>query len=318
MDVEAIREPARASHAEAALVRRGVAAVLDLDDPEATRAWAACDLASMIEGCFHERLDPWDPGGGLLDEPAGERWRSRLGASYLSPGFADDAWMTRYLWLLRDGERVGTLALPTTAAGTLDLRLWSLYVHPAHRGRGVATAALRASYEAARASGFRGLRVDTHWAWQRAVRFYLARRMWVTSWKRSVGFAWGPDLPEWDLEEAPERISFRVRRDGAMVPLWTARRRGLQLELAEEPLAATLGGEGRFPGARSFGHATLAVVLATRGWPLVRSEAHWAERHGSGGVGQVEGVAEAIRRFEAIAREQGWDVRTPALAGLPE
>jgi len=317
MHRRALQEPGRVSRAEAALLRRGLVEVLDLDDPQATAAWAACDLASMVEGCFHARLDPWCAGEGLLEEAAREPWLSRLGASYLSPGFADDAWMTRYLWLLSDGERAGTMALPTTATGTADLGLWSLYVHPAYRGAGLATQVLQACYEAARAAGFRGLRIDTHWAWQRALRFYLSRRMWVTSWKRSIGLVFWPRLPEWDLEEGPDRVTFRVRRGDAMEPLWTARRRGACLELTEEPRTRSLGAEETEADERVHGHATLAVVLATRGWPLIRSERARTARTRSRDIGPVEGLADEIRQIEAARREEGWDLRTPEIPGLP-
>ncbi|HJL15421.1 MAG TPA: GNAT family N-acetyltransferase [Sandaracinaceae bacterium LLY-WYZ-13_1] len=291
-------DPGRAGRVEAALVRAGVAEVVDLEDGAATRRWAACDLASMVEGCFHRRLRPE-----ALGDAEARGWVDRLGGSYLWPGFADDAWMTRYLWLVRDGARVGTLALPATAVGTRDLRLWSLYVHPAHRGRGHATAALRAAFDAAVASGFRGIRVDTHWAWQRTLRFYLDRRMWVVSWKRSVGLAWRAGLPGWALEEGPDRLALRVPGDGAPRRV-TAHRRGRSVALSGWPP----GDEGLGRLARS----TLALELALRGWPL------GDPAEAPGALGTTTGLAARIRRFEAASRELGWTVRTPAIPGVCE
>lgn len=287
----------RAAEAEAELVRAGVVAVLDFDDREAIAAWSACDLASMIEGCFHQIIDPH-----TLDAAARQRWLERLADSYLTPGFRDDAWMTRYLWLLEGGERVGTIALPTTASGVPDLGIWSLYVRPERRGRGVATRVLERAYDAALGVGLQGIRLDTHWPWQRALRFYLRRRMWVTGWKRGIELCRWSELPDWEIrEDEPGVAVFGVRRDGGWSPRYRARRARGALEVSPvgEP---SEGAEWRF------GPATLAVALAARGWPLPSSA---GQAEGAGPVAvQLTDLAAAIRRFEAVARERGWQVWT--------
>jgi ribosomal protein S18 acetylase RimI-like enzyme len=292
------RDETRAADVERELRVRGLIEPLDLADVDAVRAWSACDLASAVEGAFHARIDPW-----ASEDRSG--WRERLGASYDEPGLAADLHLTRYLWLLDDGERVGTIALPFSGIGRIDLPIWSLYVHPRARGRGVAERALVAAYRAAIEHGFAGIELETHWVWQRAVRYYLARRMWVVGWRRAITFAWRPSLPRYELIE-----------DGALTlstgdgPAWIARHDGDRLSLAH--------GVVRDPAVSVYGHATIAVAAAVRGWPLVRSDEAWARRNTRTDIGEVEALACRIRRFEAMARGNEWDVRTPRIPGLPE
>lgn len=291
-------ERTRAATIEGELLRAGLAEVVDPDSPRDTGAWMACDLAAMVEGCFHTTLDPW-----TLESRESTRWLDRLAESYEAPDPALDRAFLRYLWLLDEGRRVGTLALPRSAVGHRDLPLWSLYVHASRRGRGIAGRALRAVHRAARRAGMHGVRLETHWAWQRSVRFYLAQGMWVVGWKRALAFSWLDELPAYAIDARDDRVTLSVARDERRVDWLTATRRGALVieEHAAVPIEA---------------HATLALALATRGWPLVRSAAHWTRRHASADVGEVEGLAMKIARFEALARDLGWDVRTPRIPGL--
>lgn len=291
-------ERTRAAIIEGELLGRGIVEVVDPDSERETAAWTTCDLAAMVEGCFHRTLDPFQ-----LPESEALPWLDRLADSYEPPDPALDRSLLRYLWLLDDGERAGTIALPRSTLGHVELPIWSLYVHPSRRARGIAGGALRAAHDAARGAGLRGIRVDTHWAWQRSVRFYLRQGMWVVGWKRALSFSWIDSLPPYVLDDEGDRLTLSVLRDGAREPWLTATREGgLAIEEhAEVPVYA---------------HATLALALATRGWPLIRSKAHWARRHASADLGQVEGLAMKIQLFEALARDAGWDVRTPRIPNL--
>lgn len=299
------REETRARDVEAELQRAALVRVVDPTSPAETSRWMAFDLASMIEGCFGARVDP-----DALDDRARRRWLERLGDSYEPPDPALDRNFLRHLWLLdENGEPAGTLAMPTSGAGRIDLPLWSLYVHPAHRGRGLATRALGAAHEAARRARFRAIRLDTHWVWQHSVRFYLGRRMWVVSWQHALGFSWLPDLPRYAIEESDERIVLAIEERGKTRPWLTATRDGERLVLEDdEQLSSRYGW--------MHAHATLATALATRGWPLIRSQERWRRRHESTDLGQVEGLAAKIQLFEALARHWGWQVRTPRIPGL--
>lgn len=299
MDLE--DERARAAIVEGELLRRELVEVVDPDSEQDTAAWMACDLAAMVEGCFQARVDPW-----ALEPPEVQRWLDRLADTYEAADPGLDRAFLRYLWLLDGGERVGTLALPRSSAGQRELPLWSLYVHPSARGRGVAAGVLKAAHRAAREVGLQGLRIDTHWVWQRSVRFYLTLGMWVTGWKRAISFSWLDELPSYSIDEDEDRLTLAV--DGR-TPWLTATRRTDGLELTEHGALA-----GR-PDTR-YAHATMALALATRGWPLVRSEADWARRHASTDVGEVEGLAFKIQIFEALARCWGWEVDTPRIPGL--
>lgn len=294
----------RAARVEGELLRKNLVQVVDPNCAAEVTAWKSCDLASMIEGCFHLRIDP-----SSLDEAAYAGWLERLAESYEPPDPSIDRAFLRYLWLLDDGEPAGTLALPHSAFGRLDLPLWSLYVHPSRRRRGIASRTLRAAHEAARAASMRGIRVDTHWAWQRSVRFYLAQGMWVVSWKRAIGFSWLDDHPPYEIEEQDDHVALVVKVGGVRMRWLSASRDGDRLVLEQDE-----GLSARFGAVHA--HSTMAVVLATRGFPLVRSKAWWEKRHGSADIGHVEGFASKIQVFEALAHYWGWDVSTPRIPGL--
>ena len=298
----------RAAIIEGELLARGLAAVVDPGSSADTAAWAACDLAAMVEGCFGTTLEPWS-----LGTSEGMRWLDRLAESYEAPDPALDRGFLRYLWLLDEGERAGTLALPHSAVGHLDLPLWSLYVHPSRRGRGVAGRALRAAHVAAREVGMRGAVLETHWVWQRSVRFYLAQGMWVVGWKRALAFSWLDELPPYTIEGGDRQLTLLIELDGARVPWLEATRDGTRLVIEPrlEPDAASA-----LARAAPYAHAPLALALAIRGWPLVRSDAHLERRYESADLGQVEGLAMKIQVFEALSRYWGWDVSTPRIPGL--
>lgn len=296
-------EERHAARVERRLLAAGLVRVVDPTSDEETSGWTACDLASVVEGCFHVRIEPF-----ALDDGERQRWLDRLGDSYEVPDPALDRAFLRYLWLVDGGAPIGTIALPVSSLGRTELPVWSLYVHPERRGRGIAARALRIAHETAREVGLRdGVVLDTHWVWQRSVRFYLGLGMWVVGWKRSLTFRWVDALGPHQILESPDRITLAVEERGALRPWLEATRSGDALALYEHEALPERG--------RREAHATLAVALATRGWPLVRSPEHWARRHASMDVGEVEGLAAKIAIFEATAREHGWDVRTPSVGG---
>ncbi|WP_437630584.1 GNAT family N-acetyltransferase [Sorangium sp. So ce854] len=297
----------RAVHAE--LVAERVIDPLAMDDAE-TRLWIDCELASLVENRFFERVDPAARGAELRAVWASRATRDGIqlgsphaGARYVAP-----------YWLVHEGRRVGTIALSTGGLGGALLEVSSLYVLPAHRGRGAASAALRRAGAAARARGAPGLRVRTPWAWQGAVRFYLGLGMWVAGWADAIELAWRRGLPAHDIEIGGAEATFCVVVDGRKEHLVRASREGDRLGWAESPRMEAHRGE-RSDVAR-LGPATFAVALAARGFPLVRSEDRWRARRDPSSAGEPEGLARAIELFEAVDRSFGFDVRAPRIPGL--
>ncbi|WP_282701992.1 GNAT family N-acetyltransferase [Streptomyces sp. CC219B] len=274
------------------------------------RLW---DLAALAEGALGECLDP-----DSLTVSSEKRWRLRLGSdgrdSGREHGHADD--MRRRYWIRspdgRGGGRpLGTVAVDTCPTGTGALRVSSLYVHPVARRQGLASAALDLVHDACRAEGLHGFRLETHWTWQPTVRYYLGRRLWVTSWKHALGFARLSYLPRYEVREtAADEVTFLVADgEGELVPLLVAGSGGGRLRLKETEWYGRMTEEGGAVGV--YVRATLALHLAVRGRPLVRGKEEWARAHWSGDIGEPEGLAYRIGAFERVARESGWRVESP-------
>lgn len=288
----------------AALVAQGVIEPLS-HDPDETRRWLDCELASLVENRFFEPIDPlamtpeiraaWEPratSGEPLSSPHGHDW-------YRVP-----------FWM-KDGEaRAGTIALATSLMGPQLVTVSSLYTLPGHRRRGVAGRVLGRAHAAVVAEGLRGLRVPAYWSWQPAVRFYLGLGMWIANWKHSLVFCQRRDLPEHKIEVGEVEARFSIVQEGEVIPLLAAKRDGDRLLWAE--LAAL-----RHDTVSIQAGETFAVALATHGFPLIRSKAAWEERHLSSDGGAPEGLAYKIDGWEAWDRESGFVVRTPRIPGLP-
>jgi GNAT superfamily N-acetyltransferase len=285
------------------LVSEGVIEPLSTDEDD-TRNWNLWELASLVEGHFHEQLDVVR----LTDDErlAQERRSTFDGRPLASPhgGYRHP------FWLLADGQRAGTFAVATIILGLDLISISSLYVEPSFRRRGLARQALEAAFRAAISNGAGGLRLDTSWTWQPAVRFYARIGMWVWMWKHNLVFAWHRDLPPYRVEVGESEARFLIQQGDGWRPMIVARRLGERLgweaeDLEGQPLAAS----HCFPG-------TFALHLALAGWPLVRSDETWARRwHWSDG-GQPEGLAYKIEIFEAVDRQRGFDVRTPRIPGI--
>jgi len=269
-----------------------------------TRSWNLCELASLLEGHFHVQLDL----SHLSEEErlAYERRVTFDGRPLASP----HGELRRPFWLLAEGRRAGTIAIDTMYLGLSLISISSLYVDPAERRRNVARRALEAVFRTATASGAGGIRLDTNWTWQPAVRFYARIGMWVRMWKHDLVLTWQPELPPYRVEIGKSEARFLIHQAGCWRAVVTARHLGDWLGWESDDLEGLPRGVSRcIPG-------TFALHLALAGWPLVRSEETWERRWHWSDAGEPEGLAYKIEIFEAVCRERGFDVRTPRIPGL--
>ncbi|NUP09359.1 MAG: GNAT family N-acetyltransferase [Polyangiaceae bacterium] len=267
------------------------------------RAWADCDLASFAENRLGDGTDPRG-----IDETGRAWWRSRATTEpeYL-PHRRD---YERCCWILDGDERAGTIALASSTLGGLNMRIASLYVYPTFRGRGLGRDALRKVAERLEERDL-GLRLNTNWTWQRTVRGYLRMGMWIRMWKRDLEFRFRVSDPAPIVAIEGAQASLSVPSNGHLVTLLAARREGDRLILEERDDA----GVGRLEELAWDAWGTLALELAMRGWPLVRSQKDWEACHYSDG-GAPESLAHRIPAWEAWDRAHGWKVETPRIAGL--
>lgn len=290
------------------LVAREVVAPLADDDGE-VRRWLEWELASLIEGHFHRHVDV-----GRLAAADRLHWERRVTSDGLRDPRLDD--FRRAYWLVHGGERAGTIAIDVPRVGRSEVGITSLYVRPELRRRGIATRALDTVYDAVVGAGADGLRVDTSWCWQPAVRFYLGLGLWVRNWKHSLAFIRSKGLCPYRVDIDGRRAVFSGRLTGTWTTLMTAEHQGLALGWTEFDAYSWLvaRGAGALGCHRAAG--TFALHLAVAGWPLVRSPSLWARRHDWSDMGMPEGLAYKIAVFEAIDRERGYDVSTPRIPGL--
>jgi GNAT superfamily N-acetyltransferase len=286
------------------LVADGALEPLELDGAD-ERAWMDCDLASVAENRIGDATDPraltaerrehW-VGHALTERPFSPRERS----------------FETCFWLLEGGERVGTVALSNAVVGGVRVRLSSLYVFPTLRGRGVGTRALLSLREHF-APHELGIRLDTSWSWQRTVRFYLRRGLWVHMWKHDLALKWDARVPPPLIEIDERSASLAVAIDGRAVVLARAARDGDTL-IWDEDVAGRPRDE-RLEALAWDAEPTLSLALALRGWPLIRSAELW-ERHRYADGGPPEALAYKIAIWEASDREHGFRVDTPKIPGL--
>ncbi|HEX3553926.1 MAG TPA: GNAT family N-acetyltransferase [Thermoanaerobaculia bacterium] len=284
------------------LTAEGVVEPLSTDEGE-TRDWLLRELSSLVEGHFHLQLDD-----GLTPEErlAYERLVSYDGGPLGSP----HSGYSRPFWLLAGGRRAGTIAIGTMFSGLDLISISSLYVDPAERKRSIARRALEAVYRATLANGAGGIRLDTHWTWQPAVRFYARIGMWIWMWKHNLVFTWQPDLPPYRVEIAGSEARFLIHQEGEWRAVVTARNLGERLGWEPADLAGLpIEMSHSIPG-------TFALHLALAGWPLIRSEETWERRYHWSDAGQPEGLAYKIEVFEAVFRQRGYEIRTPRIPGL--
>jgi GNAT superfamily N-acetyltransferase len=286
------------------LMAEGLIEPLSTDEEESKR-WNLRELASLLEGHFHEQLD-------ISRLPDDERLAQESRVTYHGgPMASPHSHYCHPFWLLDDGRRVGTIALGTIIYGLDQISVSSLYVEPAYRRRNLARRALEAVLQAAVANDAGGIRLDTHWTWQPSVRFYARIGMWVWMWKHNLVLSWHKALPEYRVEIGESEARFLIQQDGQWRAVVTARNLGDRLGWEEHGDLKDLPGEASHcvPG-------TFALHLALAGWPLIRSEENWEHRHYWSDAGQPEGLAYKIEIFEAVDRQRGFEVRTPRIPGL--
>jgi hypothetical protein len=290
------------------LVDRGVLEpVADRDDD--AQLWMDCDLCSFVENRFHQ---PVEPGSFTTDQRTA--WSGR--ALAIDERLADPRRSSFFaaFWILDRGARAGTLAMPKATLGHIFMPVFSLYVFSARRAGGLAYRTLRAVYQASVAAGFAGIRINTHWTWQAAVRRYVFRYgMWAWSFKRSLDFVWASDLPPHAITVDDHTAHFAVDQDGSSHELLTASRDGDLLVWNELPAMTSpeLRDDVRFH-ARS----TFAVALAVHGWPLLRAGDDIDDVAGCD-IGGPAVLARRIAIFDYLDRRSGFDVRAPRIPGLP-
>jgi GNAT superfamily N-acetyltransferase len=295
-----VREDSDAAIAEACqtLVAAGAFEPLALGGAD-EQLWFDCELASLAENRLGEIAD-----ASALDSARRAAWIARATSEPLSPPRRRE--FERFFWLLDQGTRVGTIAVATFLLGARLVRVASLYVLPAHRGRAHGHAALLRLRDALGRRGL-GVRLDTHWTWTRAVRLYLRMGLWVGGWKRELAFRWPIGAPPPVVEVGDAMAHLSIVRDGNTVVLARAARDGDRLVLdgehiRDEPLAWEAV-------------STPVVELALRGWPLIRSADAWDRLRWSDAV-VPESLALRITRWEAWHRAPGWLVPTPRIPGL--
>lgn len=212
-------------------------------------------------------------------------------------------------WILRDGCRVGTLAIARFCLGDF-VSLHSVYVRPQHRGKGVMADTLHAVRAELEARGL-GMRLETSWTWQRAVRFYLRTGFWLRSWKRNLAFVRPPLAPSPVVTVGDDEATVAVNVDGCPAVMARARRDGRGL--------LEHGGEPELPAdLRYLAHdarTTLAIAIALEGWPLIRSKDE-SERCRTSDLVHPEALATRIQYWEAWAARHGWRIHTPRISGL--
>ncbi|WP_153882765.1 GNAT family N-acetyltransferase [Streptomyces sp. CB01881] len=271
------------------------------------RRFALWDLASRAEGELAEPVDPEE-----LGADAERVLRERLGES--GREWPDGELYRRRYWVLDEtgGRPVGTVAVDNWTKGPGQLAVSSVYLRRCARGRGLAAATLDEVYRAAIAEGLPGYRLEAHWTWQHAVRYYLRRGLWAVSWKHALGLARMPQLPPYRVAEEDDRLVLLVA-DGphGWVPLLAAGREGRWLRLDET--AAYRQSDG---WVHAFARSTLALHLALAGRPLVRGPQWWAEAWRWADTGEPEGLAYRIERFEQPARTGGSRAGGPRDTGL--
>lgn len=285
------------------LVRVGLVSPVDLGGAD-ERLWLDCDLASLAENRIGDRTDPHD-----LDEARRAEWTARV-TTERAWSLARRSEYERCYWLIEAAERVGTIAVSTLNGGSI--RIASLYVFPAYRGRGVGRRALDRLREALGRRRL-SLRLETNWSWQRTVRFYLQAGMWLYMWKRDLAFSWDPRTPRPRIVVGEQEASLSVPHGDDHVVLARARRHGEALVL-DEPARERERDRG-LGEAYWRATSTLALALALEGWPLIRSPEEWGRAYFAD-AGAPEALAYKISLWEAWDRHHGWRVETPRIPGL--
>jgi len=285
----------------AQLIARGLARPAALSELD-THYFLAAEVASVLE---HRRAIQLDPAVLTPAELDASRAREPLALENLEHEPREGA-----LVLLENGARIGTVCFDDFEGLAPYAHVSSLYVAPQWRGRGVASELLDVMH-AMLVPPYAGLSLTTYWTWPRAVQFYLRHGCVVRQWKHALVFLWRSEAVFWEVQFEGDVATFVWHRAGAAPRTWTAQRRAGWLAWTEPREQS--GPDGDWYDATM----TFAVVLASRGWPIARSEETLAEGARWSDCGYPEGLAVKIERWEAYDRERGYVVDTPRLPSLP-
>jgi hypothetical protein len=289
------------SSAQERLIAAGVLSPLELGCADES-LWLDCDLASFAENRLGDCRDPWS-----LDLETRVFWsRKALDQPMCLPSERD--WVSSF-WVEREGVKVGTLAITKTPLGGM-VDIHSVYLRPAYRRIGLMADALRAVRVELEREEL-GLRIETFWTWQPAVRFYLRIGLWLRLWKRDLSFIWRPRTPSPAIELQNDEASISVDLGQGRVVLARAHRNGHRLTAHDVEPGLPKALEDLSWDARS----TLALCIALQGWPLIRAGSDWERARFSDAV-QPEALADRIRNWEAWSVKHGWLVNTPRIPGL--
>ncbi|MET0390953.1 MAG: GNAT family N-acetyltransferase [Polyangiales bacterium] len=261
------------------------------------------DLVSLVEMRYGSVVDP-----ATLTPKSRAKWQASAARGYI---VSNPFLLGRRCYWLRDGEaRIGTAAF-RLLRGTMrpSIEVSSVYVMHAQRRRGWGTRLLHRVRDEAYAAGVEAVGLTTLWASQPDVCFYLRAGMWIRMWKHDLSFVFARDLPAWHVEHDGPVARFCV----AGRVLITAHHEGVRLGWDTSPEFVDELGDVYW-----YAPGTFAVYLASRGWPLIRSDEEWRTqlKLGFSDCGGPEGLAFQIRGFEAYARRHGWSVTTPRIPGL--
>ncbi len=279
------------------------------------RLWRACQLCTYLEYRLQGVPDPRS-----LTEAAIQDWSRRGLASGERLGDPAELGYYHPYWLMIDGSFVGSLALALWDPGWGETFMWvaSLYVFKEWRRRGHGGDVMAELEALAARLDLGGIRLDTHWVWQDAVRLYLRRGFWVANWKRGLSLVRYASDPSYMVRHHECRLDFVLNDPGGLasrpIPLISASREGDRLIWEDHRPVQPL--PGLDTGSRGAVEPTFALWLAMAGWPLIRSPEHWAERHHWSDTGMPEGLAYKITVFEAYTRRCGFRVETPRIPGL--
>ena len=278
------------------------------DRLEEQQAWVDLDLASMVEGFHGQRLNP----------PLSEDDRSRAIAG-LPPGWEvppldpDESFGARY-WIVEHQIICGTVLLTPPFPRDATIGVFALYVMPEARGRGLAADTLDLAERAASGAGLMGVQLDALWTWGRALRFYLDRGFWVRRWRHAMHLVRGPVLPRRLVRWEGDRATLSCPVRGEERVLIEAERRGERLGWTLYPNAIQAAGPFLSPLQIE---ASFALLLATRGWPLLTTEGAWERPRPPTELGGPDALGLHIERMHALAALDGVRIEAPRIPGLP-
>lgn len=211
----------------------------------------------------------------------------------------------KHYWVGKVENPLGIFSISLSASSYSCLPVWSLYILPEYRKRGIAEQVLGVLQDAALLFGFQGIRLTSDWTWQVPVRFYLKKKFWLHNWKHDLVFVKMKDMPKHRIVKQKEHLRFDLEEKRWWKPLLIAKRQEDDWLSWKETLFG-LKIKDKNPTLFHLSQNTFALALAIQGWPLIRNEEMWAKRKNHSDCGEVEGLAHKIPIFEAISHNDGF------------